>query len=156
LKKLGIIGAVIVVLFAAIIILTNISNQSKLDNNPYGTDNLRQSTIDLLDDENYQNIIQPEDLKEKIASGEPVVAYMFSPECVHCQNFTPNLMPTAKDLGVHIDQLNILEYQAGWAEYNVTSTPTLIFFNEGKEVQRLEGDYSEHLDAVKTFLAQAK
>lgn len=156
-KKLAIIGAVIVVLFAAIIILTNISNQSKLDeSNPYGTSDLRQSTIDLLDNEHYQNIIQPEDLQEKIASGEPVVAYLFSPECVHCQNFTPNLMPTADEVDVHIDQLNILEYQAGWAEYKVTSTPTLIFFNEGNEVNRLEGDYSQHLDKVKTFLEQAK
>ncbi|KGR79939.1 thioredoxin family protein [Ureibacillus manganicus] len=155
-KKLGIIGAVIVVLFAAVIILTNISNSSKLENNPYGTDNLRQSTIDLLDNENYQNIIQPEELQEKIASGEPVVAYLFSPECVHCMNFTPNLMPAAKEVGVHIDQLNILEYQAGWAEYGITSTPTLIFFNEGKEVQRIEGDYSQQIDGVKAFLAQAK
>ncbi len=64
-KKLGIIAAVVVVLFAAIIILTNVSNSSKLENNPYGTNNLDQSTIDLLDNKNYQNIIQPEALKRK-------------------------------------------------------------------------------------------
>nr|WP_106781009.1 thioredoxin family protein [Lysinibacillus timonensis] len=156
-KKLAIIGAVIVVLFAAIIILTNVSNQSKLeDNNPYGTTNLQQPTIDLLDNENYQNIIQPEALKEKIASGEPVVAYMFSPVCQHCMNFTPNLMPKANEVGVHIDQLNILEYQAGWDEYQIEATPTLIFFNEGKEVQRLVGDQSNDMDAVAAFLEQAK
>ncbi len=65
-------------------------------------------------------------------------------------------MPAAEEVGVHIDQLNILEYQPGWAEYQVTSTPTLIYFNEGKEVERLEGDYSQQLDQVKTFLEQAK
>ncbi len=156
-KKLGIIAAVVVVLFAAIIILTNLSNQSKLDeNNPYGTSNLKQSTIDLLDNEYYQNIIQPEALKEKIASGEPVVAYLFSPECPHCQNFTPNLMPTADEVGVQVDQLNILEYQAGWTEYGIEYTPTLIYFNEGKEVNRLVGDYSTEKEKVVAFLEQTK
>ncbi len=54
-------------LFAAIIVLTNMSNSDKLKDNPYDTDNLQQSTIDLLDDENYQNIILPDDLKQKLS-----------------------------------------------------------------------------------------
>jgi len=143
LKKLGIIGGVVVVLFIVIILLTNLSNKDKLENNPYGTDNLRQSTIDLLDDENYQNIILPDALEEKIASGEPVTAYLFSPECPHCKNMTPKLMPIADEMGVEIDQLNILEYQAGWDDYNVEATPTLIHFKDGKEVNRLVGDAPE-------------
>ncbi|MDM5335074.1 thioredoxin family protein [Ureibacillus composti] len=142
-KKLGIIGGVVVVLFIVIILLTNLSNKDKLENNPYGTDNLRQSTIDLLDDENYQNIILPDALEEKIASGEPVTAYLFSPECPHCKNMTPKLMPIADEMGVEIDQLNILEYQAGWDDYNVEATPTLIHFKDGKEVNRLVGDAPE-------------
>ncbi|MBM7608728.1 thiol-disulfide isomerase/thioredoxin [Lysinibacillus composti] len=142
-KKLGIIGGVVIVLFIVIILLTNLSNKDKLENNPYGTNNLRQSTIDLLDDENYQNIILPDALEEKIASGEPVTAYLFSPECPHCKNMTPKLMPIADEMGVEIDQLNILEYQAGWDDYNVEATPTLIHFKDGKEVNRLVGDAPE-------------
>ena len=61
-KKLAIFGGVIVVLFIAIIALTNMSNSDKLEDNPYGTDDLKQSTIDLLTDENYQNIILPDAL----------------------------------------------------------------------------------------------
>ncbi len=91
-KKLVIIGAAVVLLFAAIIVLTNMSNSDKLKDNPYDTDNLQQSTIDLLDDENYQNIILPDDLQAKIESGEGVFAYMFSPECGYCMQFTPKLM----------------------------------------------------------------
>ncbi|MGE7667785.1 thioredoxin family protein [Ureibacillus composti] len=142
-KKLGIIGGVVVVLFIVIILLTNLSNKDKLENNPYGTNNLYQSTIDLLDDENYQNIILPDALEEKIASGEPVTAYLFSPECPHCKNMTPKLMPIADEMGVEIDQLNILEYKAGWDDYNVEATPTLIHFKDGKEVNRLVGDAPE-------------
>ncbi|RKQ15644.1 thioredoxin family protein [Ureibacillus endophyticus] len=155
-KKLGIIGAVVVVLFIAVILLTNLSNKDKLANNPYDTDNLRQSTIDLLDDENYQNIILPDALEDKIASGEPVVAYMFSPECPHCKKMTPSLMPIADEFGVQIDQLNILEYEQGWDDYNVEATPTLIYFNEGKEVNRIVGDYSNDTKVIYDFLGQVE
>ncbi|WP_400195057.1 thioredoxin family protein [Lysinibacillus telephonicus] len=155
-KKLGIIGAVVVVLFIVIILLTNLANQNKLKDNPYGTDNLRQSTIDLLDNENYQNIILPEALEEKIASGEPVVAYLFSPECQYCMKMTPALMPIADEVGVHIDQLNILEYNQGWDEYNIKATPTLIYFKDGKEVSRIVGDYSDKEQVIYDFLEQVK
>ena len=155
-KKLGILGAVVVVLFAAIIILTNLANKDKLENNPYDTDNLNQSTIDLLEDENYQNIILPDDLQEKIESGQPVVAYIFSPECPHCKKMTPALMPIAEEVGVQIDQYNVLEYTQGWDVYNVEATPTLIYFENGKEVDRLVGDYSSDKEAIYAFLEEVK
>lgn len=155
-KKLGILGAVVVVLFAAIIILTNLANQDKLKDNPYDTDSLDQATIDLLDNENYQNIILPEELEEKINSGEPVVAYMFSPTCIHCQAMTPALMPIADEVDVHIDQYNLLEYDQGWNQYNIESTPTLIYFKDGKEVNRIIGDYSKNPDVIYDFLEQTK
>ena len=69
-KKLLIFGGVIVVLFVAIIALTNMSNSSKLADNPYGTDDLDQATIDLLGDENYQNIILPDALEAQIQESE--------------------------------------------------------------------------------------
>ena len=68
-KKLLIIGGIIVAVFALLIVLNNASNKSKLADNPYGTDNLKQETIDQLDDENYQNIILPDDLQKKVESG---------------------------------------------------------------------------------------
>ena len=139
-KKLAIVGAVIVLLFAGIIVLTNMKNADKLEDNPYGTDDLKQSTIDLLDDENYQNIILPDALADKIASGEGVVGYFFSPECSHCKNYTPKMMPIAKELDIQVDQLNVLEYGEGFDTYAITATPTMIYFENGVEIARLEGD----------------
>ena len=141
-KKLAIVGGVVVVLFAAIIVLTNMKNSDKLKDNPYGTDNLKQSTIDLLGNENYKNIILPDALAEKVASGEGVVGYFFSPECSHCMNYTPKMMPIAKELDIEVNQLNLLEFDS-WDTYNITATPTLIYFEDGKEVSRIEGDASE-------------
>lgn len=148
-KKLGIIGGVIVVLFILIIVLTNLSNNSKLKDNPYGTLDLKQETIDQLDDENYQDIILPDALAEKIASGEPTVAYFFSPICVHCQHFTPKLMPIADDMDVQIDQLNVYEFEDAWDTYNIEYTPTLVYFKDGIEVARFVGDIEE--DEVRNF-----
>lgn len=151
-KKLLIIGSVIVVLFAAIIVLTNVSNKSKLEsaNNPYGDKKLKQETIDQLDDENYQNIMLPDELEAKIKAGEPVNAYFFSPICVHCQAFTPVLMPIADELGIDIAQLNVYEYDDLWEKYNIEATPTFIRFEDGKEVNRFVGALKE--EDLRTFL----
>lgn len=144
-KKLLIIGSVIAVLFIAIVVLTKVSNESKLTSakNPYGDKELKQETIDQLDDENYQNIMLPEELERKIKAGEDVNAYFFSPTCVHCQAFTPVLMPIAKELGVDIAQLNTHEYGDLWDQYNLEATPTFIHFEDGKEVNRFVGALPE-------------
>ena len=148
-KKLAIIGGIVIVLFIGIIVLNNMSNSDKLEDNPYGTDNLNQATIDQLDDENYQNIILPEDLEAKIEAGEGVFAYLFSPLCSYCVQFTPKLMDVAEEKGIQIDQLNVEEFQNAKATYNLEATPTLIYFEDGKEVTRLVGDYSK--DEVRQF-----
>ncbi len=151
-KKLLIIGSIIVILFAAVIVLTNVSNNNKLSsgNNPYGDKKLKQETIDQLDDENYQNIMLPDELEAKIEAGEDVNAYFFSPICVHCQAFTPKLMPIADELGVDIAQLNVYEYGGLWDAYKIDATPTFIRFEDGKEVNRFQGALQE--EDLRAFL----
>lgn len=139
-KKLLVIGGIIIAIFVLIIVLNNQSNKVKLSgDNPYGTTDLDQATIDQLDDPNYQNIILPDELEEKIASGEPVTAYFFSPTCQYCQQMTPVLMPVADEMGVDIVQYNLLEFDQGWQQYGIESTPTMIHFEDGKEVNRTVG-----------------
>lgn len=138
-KKLAIFGGIIIAVFVLIFVLNSQKNKNVLADNPYDTDNLKQSTIDLIDDPNYQNIILPDDLKTKISSGEPVTAYFFSPECVHCKEMTPRLTPLANENKVDIVKYNVLEYEQGWNEYRIEATPTLVHFEGGKEVARVTG-----------------
>jgi thioredoxin 1 len=138
-KKMLIIGGVVVAIFALIIVLTNISNNDKLANNPYDTDDLEQPTIDLLSDENYQNIALPDEVDEKIKSGEPTTVYFFSPTCPHCQATTPVLMPVAEDMDIDVLQYNLLEYEQGWQDYFIEATPTLVHYENGEEVSRWVG-----------------
>lgn len=140
-KKLLIIGGIVVVFFIAIIVLTSASNKTKLaDDNPYGTDNLNKSTIDLIGNENYDSIVLPEDVFKKIESGEPTTVYYFSPDCHFCMEMTPTLMPIAKEEGVEINQYNMLEFSNQVpASYDVESWPTLVQYENGKEIGRLSG-----------------
>jgi len=139
-KKLLIIGGIIISVFVLIIVLNNVSNDKKLTDNKYMTTDLKQETIDQLNDENYQNIILPDDLKAKVESGEPVTAYFFSPICVHCKAMTPVLMPIVKDMNVDLVQYNVYEFEQGWNDYKIEATPTMIYFEDGKEVSRIVGN----------------
>lgn len=151
-KKLLAIGGVIVVIFILIIVLTNKSNETKLKDNPYGTDKLDTATIGLIGNENYSNIILPDELEKKISSGEAVTAYFFSPTCSYCMEMTPRLMPIAKDMNVHVDQYNLLEYGDQAASYGIESTPTLIYFKDGEEVGRLVGAHPE--ENIRAFFSE--
>lgn len=138
-KKLLIIAGVVLAIFALIVFLTNQSQDEKLADNPYGTDDLNPATIDQLDDENYQNIALPEDVNEQIQSGEPTTVYFFSPTCQFCQQTTPILMPVADDMDVDVLQYNLLEFEQGWTDYALEATPTLVHYEDGQEVARWTG-----------------
>ncbi|MFD2637995.1 thioredoxin family protein [Piscibacillus salipiscarius] len=138
-KKLIIFGVIIVALFAATAVLTNMAQEDVSEDNPYGKSQLDQATIDLLDDPHYQNIITPNQLQEKLDAGEDVTVYFFSPTCKYCREATPRLMPLAEDMGVEVQQYNVLEFEEGWNEYNIEATPTLVRFENGEEVARVKG-----------------
>ena len=142
-KKLFVIGGVIVAIFILIIVLSNKANETKLKDNPYGTDKLEQSTLNLIGNENYSNIIMPDELAKKIKAGESVTAYFFSPECSYCLEMTPTLMPLAKQMDVTVYQYNLLEFKNQAAPYGIKSTPTLVHYKDGQEVGRMVGAQPE-------------
>jgi len=138
-KKLLIIAGIVLAIFALIVFLTNQSQSGKLANNPYDTDDLNPATIDQLDDENYQNIVLPEELNEQIQSGEPTTVYFYSPTCQFCQETTPVLMPVAEEKEIDVLQYNLLEYEQGWTDYALEATPTLVHYEDGQEIARWVG-----------------
>ncbi|MGN1400459.1 MAG: thioredoxin family protein [Bacillus sp. (in: firmicutes)] len=152
-KKVLIFIGVIVVIFAGLIIVNNMSNSEKLANNPYKTDDLEQSTIDLLEDENYQNIILPGELEDKLQEKGTEIVYFFSPECGYCKQSTPHVMAAADEQDVEVHQYNILEFTEGWNKYNIESTPTLIIYKDGKEVTRATGSL-EGQEAYEAFFKE--
>lgn len=123
-KMLWIVGAIIV-LFIALYFVNDYKNNKNAD------------------DDLYDNQVNPDDLREEIASGDPVTVYFYSPECVHCQRTTPVLVPLTREKNIDMKKLNILEYEEQWDEYSIEGTPTVVHFEDGEEVARISGEKSE-------------
>lgn len=138
-KKVLIFGGVVVLLFVALTVVTNMQQTQKAEGNPYGKDRLDAATVNLLDDPNYQNVILPDELAERLANVEDVTVYFYSPTCQFCQEATPRLVPLAEENGIDLVQYNLLEFEEGWNEYNIESTPTVVHYEDGVEVERVEG-----------------
>ena len=154
-KKLLIIGGAIIAFFALIVFLSNKSDEAKLKDNPYGTKNLQQATIDLIGNKHYDSIVLPEKMFEKVEAGESTTVYYFSPDCQYCLAMTPELMPIAKELGVDVMQYNMMEFgdQVGDdTKYNVESWPALVHYKDGKEVGRMMGQQPEK--NIRAFFAE--
>jgi thiol-disulfide isomerase/thioredoxin len=143
LKKLLIFGGIIVVLFAAITFLTTYEQKEAVKDNPYHKKELDPATVDQLDDPNYQNIILPDELEQKLKNKETVTVYFYSPTCPHCQKTTPIVVPLAKQMGIDLKMFNLLEFEDGWDKYHIEGTPTLIHYEKGKEVKRIDGYHDE-------------
>ncbi|CDQ21098.1 Thiol-disulfide isomerase or thioredoxin [Halobacillus karajensis] len=141
-KGMIIFASALVVLVIILVYVVNYQNTQKTADNPYGKENLAQSTIDQMDDPNYQNQIQPDELEEEIQSGESTTVYFYSPECVYCQRTTPRMMPIVNEYDLDVKKMNVLEFQDQMKKYGIEGTPTLIHFDNGEEQARITGEQS--------------
>lgn len=124
----------------------------KLENNPYQTKDLKPETIDQLDDPLYQNIILPDELNAKLDDNEDVTVYFFSPTCSYCNKTTPIVSPLAEEMDIDLVQLNVLEFEEAWDDYNLEATPVIIHYENGKEKDRITG-YGEK-EAFENFFKE--
>ncbi|MBJ6359868.1 thioredoxin family protein [Paenibacillus sp. GCM10012307] len=138
-KKMSIYLIIVVALFGLIFIL-NQSDKNALYGKP--SSQLNPATKAQLKDPNYQNIILPAELNSRVQSGEEMFVYFFASDCSHCKNTTPVLMPIAQDLGIDLPQFNLREFQEYFGKYEIEYTPTLVYYKDGKQVERLEGGIS--------------
>jgi thioredoxin 1 len=122
-KKLLMFGLTVVVLFGALFFV--VQYQKSQNKNYYG------------------NQITPDNLQAALNEGEEKTIYFYSPECVHCQEATPIVVPLAEDLGVNLEKVNVLEYPEAWDQYQIEGTPTIKHYVNGEEVAKIEGAKSE-------------
>lgn len=138
-KKIILYLSIIVLLFGGLYAV-NVASSGSSDN-PYGIreGKLTADTRKLLDDPNYQNIILPDELETKLDEGYSGFVYFFSSSCIYCKQTTPVLKPMADELGVDLPMFNLLEFPDGWRDYRIESTPTLVFYKDGVEADRIVG-----------------
>lgn len=85
--------------------------------------------------------------KEVLKAKMPVVVDFGAEWCPPCRLLSPMIEKLAKDYKgkVKIGKLNVDENQAIAEKYQVMSIPTLIFFKEGKVVDKLLGAQPEEV-----------
>lgn len=154
-KKVAIFLLIIIALFAALFFVNKAQNQEKAEGNPFGKESLHPETVKQLDDPNYQNIIKPDELEKIIKDGGDATIYFYSPTCPHCVRTTPIVAPLAKEMDVNLQQFNLLEFEEGWNNYGIESTPTIVQYKDGKEVNRIVG-YQEEPVFEKWFTENSK
>ncbi|TSB45008.1 thioredoxin family protein [Alkalicoccobacillus porphyridii] len=143
-KKVIIFGGIIVIVFGLLAALSIASNNQKMENasdNQFGKDasELTPATMEIVDDPNYQNAILPDELQERLDNEESFTVYFYASDCPHCREATPRINEIADELGEDIPQYNLREFEQGWADYNIDSTPTLVHYSNGVEAQRVVG-----------------
>lgn len=138
-KKMIAFAGVIILIFAAISALTYYENKKKAEGNPYQKENLHSATVEQLDDPNYQNIILPKELKTRLENEETLTVYFYQPTCPACKRTSPIVVPMTESMGIDLKLFNLIEFQDGWKDYNIESTPTIVHYENGKEVKRIVG-----------------
>ncbi|HFJ9509295.1 TPA: thioredoxin family protein [Bacillus pacificus] len=137
-KKMLIFGGIIIVLFAAIFAVTQMEKKNaSTDEKGY-----------------YSNKISLEDLNKNIEDKKEQTIYFYQTSCVHCQKVSPIVVPLAKDLNVDMKVIDIENLNEPWDKYNIQGTPTIIHFEDGKEVSRISGEQSK--EKFKEWFEQTK
>lgn len=74
-------------------------------------------------------------------AGKLVIADFYSDSCVPCKRMSPLLAETEEENpeSIKLVKLNINFDGETAQKYNVTSVPTLVFFKDGAEKERLTG-----------------
>ncbi|MBU8908107.1 thioredoxin family protein [Desertibacillus haloalkaliphilus] len=142
---------IIAVIFGALAWVTNAKNEQKASGNPYNK-GLHPATIQQLENPLYENIILPDELNERLENEENVTVYFQNPTCPACKEATPILIPLADSLGIDLVNFNLLEFEHGWGDFKINGTPTIVHYENGIEVNRIEGLQEE--DGYKQWYEQ--
>lgn len=144
-KSLGIFFGILAVLIIALVVLSNLKEDTV-----YGMpeNKLYPDTRALLKDPNYNNIMLPDELDQMIADKKSFFVYYFAANCPHCKFTTPLLKPLADELGINLHQFNLLEFRDYFNKMGIDSTPTLVYYKDGVETDRMVGGLQESENTV--------
>lgn len=137
-RKMLIFTAVIVVLFVALYFVTSMKDTTETDGNSSETE--EQNTSDASKDSFYQNQIAPDELDDELDEDGDAFVYYYQPDCPHCQSVSPILIPMAEEeYDIDMKEFDLKEYDYKWNTYDIESTPTLVYYQDGEEVDRVNG-----------------
>jgi thiol-disulfide isomerase/thioredoxin len=134
-KRLSIFFGFILLLFVALFVI----NQSQTTVYGKPKSRLNPATREILHDPNYRNILLPDELDRKLAKKESFFVYYFASDCIHCRTTTPYVKPLADEMGIDLHLFNLREFPKYVNKMRIEATPTLVYYKEGLEVDRIKG-----------------
>lgn len=108
--------------------------------------------VDEIQSESNFISLSVEDLKEKISSGETIFVYFHSPSSEHSKNMINTLSPIVEDLDIKVYQVDVNINDYAWDLFGIEAVPTIIFYEDFFEVNRLIGAAS--LESTKLFFEE--
>lgn len=125
-KKMFILTSIILVIFAA---FTLIIKREKTD-----------TSITKEYKNYYTNNLSVEEFKQNMINKKELFIYFYQTDCSHCKAASPIVIPLAKEMKIDLKVVNLQnEPKSTWDELEVTGTPTVVHFKDGKEINRLKG-----------------
>ena len=101
-----------------------------------------------IDDDNFR--------EEIIESDLPVLLDVWTPTCVHCHKLVPIVINIASKYRgeLKVAEVNGAEAPKTMAALKVRGTPTVVYFHEGREVERVVGFRGSlyHMDYIENEL----
>ncbi|WP_215113325.1 thioredoxin family protein [Exiguobacterium sp. s63] len=92
------------------------------------------------DSDDGVNAVTAEELQQQLDQDGEVVAYFWQTGCEYCEQVKPYVEPMIEEYDAV--SINLADHNV-WETYGIQGTPTLIRFEDGKEVGRIEGAVSE-------------
>lgn len=96
--------------------------------------------LNNANEETGVNAVTPDELETKISEEEEVVVYFWQTGCEYCEQVKPYVEPLIEEYDAV--SINLADHNV-WTTYGINGTPTMIRFQDGKEVSRVEGAVSE-------------
>ncbi|WP_215145060.1 thioredoxin family protein [Exiguobacterium qingdaonense] len=86
------------------------------------------------------NAVTADELQQQLNQDGEVVAYFWQTGCEYCEQVKPYVEPLIEEYDAV--SINLADHNV-WETYGINGTPTIIRFEDGKEVGRIEGAVSE-------------
>lgn len=84
--------------------------------------------------------INEQQFQEKILAGEGVkIAEFYSDTCIPCKRMAPLLAELEEAHNIYVGKINVAFDKALAEQWKVKSSPTLLFFKNGNQVERVTG-----------------
>ena len=95
-----------------------------------------------------------DNVNKVIAKGDVILGFS-SPNCAYCRKMRPMMAKMADSLPVPLYAVNVEEDKDVADRFEVLSTPTLIYFHDGKPVDRTVGTAGVEFEDLKAFVERS-